>query len=103
MAVFSAPQPGFFLMPLPDDGRRMTGSREELEEEALQECAEDPGAAVTRGDQSVAVNAFALCQAVCANKVLSWWEGEALRCLADDEPAVKRLHSFLLCEELCKL
>lgn len=47
LAVFSASQPGFFLMPLPDDGTRMTGSREDLEEEALQECAEDPGAVVT--------------------------------------------------------
>lgn len=80
----------------------MTGRREDLEEEAFQECAEDPGAAVARGDQGVALNAFALCQAVCANQVLSCWEGEALRCLADGEPAVKRLHG-LLCEELCKL
>lgn len=47
LAVFSALQPGLFLIPLPGDGRRMTGSQEDLEEEALQECAEDPGAAVT--------------------------------------------------------
>lgn len=49
------------------------------------------------------MNTFALCQAVCVNKVLSCWEGEALQCVADGEPAVKRLHSFLLHEELCKL
>jgi len=61
LAVFSAPQPGFSLIPLPDDGRRTTGSREDLEEEAaFQECAGDPGAAGTQGDQGVTVNAFAM-------------------------------------------